>query len=988
MLYWAWLWLAVETVLGQDCDGEFSRYLNHDVVGVAQPLVARSTFNVSDCKEECLRADGACQAFLYEQHAFIRSATCRMFRTNLNTAQGHVHLKPKVPNSFPKFHYFELNTTCIALKESGSERLRETGESWGDWSACTVSCGGGSALRARLCAGCPGGQEIERRPCSLDHCASVIGPQREVEGVWSAWGTWTRCRNPCEGSQSRSRSCYVGEVGCRSGAANATESKLVGESERRECKCRDFDFRAISNSFWVGWGRWSSCPGNGCGQGERRRSRQCTVPLACNGTWEQRQACAGRLECKEGGGPVVAIIRVSSTTTSAPPTTTPSLLRRTWTEWRAWSPCSRTCGEGSRIRTRACPSGNCPGRFTQTELCNSGACRVREDRNGLIGESGSWDVWGEWGECSRTCDQGTRSRVRSCRPGRQCFGSSSDVELCGFGICPVVRPTPVLSPWNGWSRWGECSRSCGDGIRTRSRSCSGLNCGEGSSAAAELCVERDCPVWLPWGEWSGCTRTCDSGSRFRLRVCDGLGRCEGESRETEICGPDRCPVELQPRWSEWSEWTECSRSCDSGTRSRRRACDQGQSCPGSALDIRVCSTESCPVAPSSEWSSWAAWGRCSSSCGDATRARARECQGSQDDCRGLATERQLCVLPECETTTEGRAREGGEWGSWGQWALCSTSCGPGIRGRQRRCLTAPCRGDPIVGEACNLVACPLTPSGSVGPTPTLSTFWSAWNEWSSCSESCGNKSNKFRSRFCLRPGQCTQELESQEIPCIRLPDCVVSEDWASWASWSVCSCASGLRSRRRTCSGSDCPGASERQQQVCVNPDCGGPGAVGREEGTAGGLRKGPWLEWGEWTPCSESCGNGIRVRERACDPSAICRGKGFESEFCKDEDCESESSSGDGAGWSSWHAWSECFATFGYFHLLWKVFSQLNPNLCRPGAVEKIRIRVCPEGRWCPGASFQTADCEPLADPPPTTTNTTVSTNTNTTQAPSPSPT
>ena len=52
-----------------------------------------------------------------------------------------------------------------------------------------------------------------------------------------------------------------------------------------------------------------------------------------------------------------------------------------WGEWEPYGACTKTCGDGTRIRSRRCdnppPSGgglDCPGDSTQTSSCNEGPC--------------------------------------------------------------------------------------------------------------------------------------------------------------------------------------------------------------------------------------------------------------------------------------------------------------------------------------------------------------------------------------------------------------------------------------------------------------------------------------------------------------------------------------------------------------------------------------------------------------------------------------
>lgn len=61
-----------------------------------------------------------------------------------------------------------------------------------------------------------------------------------------------------------------------------------------------------------------------------------------------------------------------------------SVVNGSWSQWSRWQPCSVTCGEGNRTRTRTCsnPPPNwkgkdCPGTNTYTESCNWHKCEGR-----------------------------------------------------------------------------------------------------------------------------------------------------------------------------------------------------------------------------------------------------------------------------------------------------------------------------------------------------------------------------------------------------------------------------------------------------------------------------------------------------------------------------------------------------------------------------------------------------------------------------------
>ena len=53
---------------------------------------------------------------------------------------------------------------------------------------------------------------------------------------------------------------------------------------------------------------------------------------------------------------------------------------------------------------------------------------------------GDWKLWTDWGECSVTCGGGLRNRTREClnplHGGADCVGPSEQAESCNEHPCP------------------------------------------------------------------------------------------------------------------------------------------------------------------------------------------------------------------------------------------------------------------------------------------------------------------------------------------------------------------------------------------------------------------------------------------------------------------------------------------------------------------------------------------------------------------------
>merc|ERR1719369_591221 len=75
-----------------------------------------------------------------------------------------------------------------------------------------------------------------------------------------------------------------------------------------------------------------------------------------------------------------------------------------------------------------------------------------------------WTEWSAWSPCSVTCGEGTQTSNRSVLlpavgTGKECLGSKIIRKACSTSSCPRD------CTWSGWSSWGKCSTTCGEGTR-------------------------------------------------------------------------------------------------------------------------------------------------------------------------------------------------------------------------------------------------------------------------------------------------------------------------------------------------------------------------------------------------------------------------------------------------------------------------------------------------------------------------------------------
>jgi plastocyanin len=262
--------------------------------------------------------------------------------------------------------------------------------SWGSWSACSSSCGGGGTQSRSYVitrqasnggASCPSPQS---QSCNTQGCPV------DCQG---SWGEWSACSTNCGGG-SQSRSYDVANQPANGGAA------CPSSPETQSCNMED-----CSSDCEGTWSAWGECSAN-CGGGIQSRSYDVA-----------NQAANGGASCP------------SSPETQ--PCNAQGCAANCEGSWNPWGACSASCGGGTRVRsystTNEPENGGMACPAAETEECGEQLCPV-----GCDGD------WGEWSSCSTSCGSGLQQRsygvtIAAVGEGAACPGDEE--KGCDAGPC-------------------------------------------------------------------------------------------------------------------------------------------------------------------------------------------------------------------------------------------------------------------------------------------------------------------------------------------------------------------------------------------------------------------------------------------------------------------------------------------------------------------------------------------------------------------------
>ncbi|XP_033642756.1 uncharacterized protein LOC117302896 [Asterias rubens] len=577
--------------------------------------------------------------------------------------------------------------------------------------ACSVTCGDGFQTRTIFCQDATTGNSVSEslcnantRPASTQSCATGVTCPVTVSYFLGEFG---QCSVTCGvGVQTRSVTCRnnLGEI---VNNIDCTNAGLVAPSATQACSV---NVACQENIRYIA-GQLSTCSVT-CGTGIQTRQIFCVNAenrVVANSVCEAANLAplATELPCIQVACPV-----------------------STYTAVRGdYGACSVSCGTGVETRVVVCL--NQDGQQVAMDLCiDFGIDDLATERVCTLPACAPLYRYsiGAYTDCSVTCGSGVRTRDVQCVNQND---ESVDVQAClDLNLIPPVStivcllaecPTFIYQ----FGNFGECSETCGDGLRMRLVICinndtseivNDANCPGERPAATEPCNLQSCDVIYQFvnGPFGACN--C-SGIQTRLVICISRSGNELVRVDNQVCldngivlpdltraceAPSNC---LNPVW-ETSDFNGCSVTCDVGVQSRLVYCVEF---PGSSVLVAdsLCVPEDRPTASQTcntgvecpteyLWLAYG-WGACSVTCGGGIEMRDVFCFNLNENFAQVNDS--LCTIGDRPLTVRNCNLDPCT-ASWttSAWTECSVSCGEGEETRTVACQASKDPSSAVVDE--------------------------------------------------------------------------------------------------------------------------------------------------------------------------------------------------------------------------------------------------------------------------------------------------